>query len=158
MTPTFFMDRGSELEPHAVSEFEQVIAPVQRVGFIQLAEGVDVGGSPDGLVGDDGCLEVKCPKAETLIEWILDGELPNEHRMQCQGVLWLTGRNVCHFWGWHPQLIPFHLEIERDEAVMKALDDAVPRVLEMMAEIVELVSIRPSVLTATQYETEDLTQ
>lgn len=156
MTPTFYMDRGTELEPHALAEFEAKIAPVQRVGFIQLSEGISVGCSPDGLVGDDGVVEIKCPKSETLIEWIADGVLPSEYRMQCQGELWVTGREVCHFWGWHPEIEPFHIEVVREPEVMDALSKAIPKALLMIADIIKKVRVRRSNMVSAVYDVEDI--
>jgi putative phage-type endonuclease len=152
--PNFWMDRGTELEPLAFDEFSRTIAPAMQVGFIQPFEDATIGCSPDGLVGDDAVLEIKCPASETLIEWIIDGELPSEYRLQVQGELWVTGRSHCHFWGWHPEIEPFHLVVGRDAKVMAALDDALPRFLDMVAEILCKVKTRQAV--RTDYQTEEV--
>jgi putative phage-type endonuclease len=154
--PSFWMDRGTELEPLAFDEFTRTIAPASQVGFIERYEGVRIGASPDGLVGDDGVLEIKCPAAETLIEWIIEGELPTEYRLQVQGELWVTERTHCHFYGWHPEIKPFHVIVERDEKVMSALDEALPKFLTMVGEILLKVEKRASVITTTSYQTEDV--
>jgi putative phage-type endonuclease len=154
-TPSFWMERGTELEPLAFDEFTRTIAPAIQVGFIQPFYGALIGASPDGLVGDDAVLEIKCPASETLIEWIIDGELPSEYRLQVQGELWVTGRSHCHFYGWHPEIEPFHLVVGRDAKVMAALDDALPRFLDLVAEILGKIKKRQSVVTSTRYETEE---
>jgi hypothetical protein len=153
--PTFYMERGTELEPYALSEFESTVAPVNRVGFIEF-DGAAIGGSPDGLVGDDAVLEIKCPKAETLIEWHCDGVLPSDYRMQCQGMLWLTGRKLCHFWGWHPEIEPFHVTVVPEPEVLEALDKCIPKVLDMMADILKKVKVRKSSMIGTEYQMEDV--
>jgi len=146
-TPTFWMERGSEMEPLAFEEFSRTIEPAVAVGFIQPFEGAMIGCSPDGLVGDDEVLEIKCPSAEVLIEWILDGELPKDYRLQVQGELWVTGRTRCHFYGWHPEIDPFHLVVGRDEDVMAALDDALPKFLELVTSIISKVKTRRAAVT-----------
>ena len=153
--PTKWMDQGTEYEPLAFDEFTRTIAPAVAVGFIQPFEGALIGASPDGLVGSDAVLEIKAPKPETLIEWIVDGELPSEYRLQVQGELWVTGRSHCHFYGWHPEIEPFHLVVGRDAKVMAALDEALPKFLNMVAEILLKIKKRQSVVTSTRYETEE---
>jgi putative phage-type endonuclease len=153
--PTKWMDQGTEYEPLAFDEFTRTISPAIQVGFIQPFENASIGASPDGLVGSDAVLEIKCPKAETLIEWIIDGELPSEYRLQVQGELWVTGRSHCHFYGWHPEIEPFHLVVERDPKVMWALDNALPRFLNMVAEILGKVNKRQSFVTSTRYQAEE---
>lgn len=156
MVPTKWMDQGTEYEPLAFDEFTRTIAPAIPVGFIQPFEDAEMGASPDGLVGSDAVLEIKCPKPETLIEWIVDGELPSEHRLQVQGELWVTDRSHCHFYGWHPEIEPFHLVVGRDAKVMAALDDALPRFLNMVADIVRKVKTRKQAIVAnTIYESEE---
>lgn len=145
--PSFWMERGTELEPLAIEEFSRTIAPATAVGFIQRFENAAIGCSPDGLVGDDAVLEIKCPSSEVLIEWIMDGTLPNDYRLQVQGELWVTGRSHCHFYGWHPEIEPFHLVVGRDAKVMDALDNALPKFLTMVAEIIEKVKTRRAAVT-----------
>lgn len=113
--PTWAMERGTELEPSAKLAYtKQAGREVTDVGFI-LPDGTDAyGGSPDGLVGDDGLVEVKCPLAEKLIAWIADGEMPIEFRPQVQGLLLISGRSWCDFYAFHEELTPFLLRIEPD--------------------------------------------
>jgi putative phage-type endonuclease len=152
--PGYWMERGTELEPLAFAEFCEKVLPAEHVGFIQLHEGASVGCSPDGLVGDDSLLEIKCPKAETLIEWILNGELPSQYRLQVQGEMWVTGRSSCHFWGWHPEIEPFHLEINRDPKVIGALDNVMGEFQKMVRSIVALIKKRP--VSHMTYQTEEV--
>lgn len=154
--PTYWMDRGTELEPQAFDEFLRTIEPVTKVGFVTLDEYPYIGCSPDGLVSDNGILEIKCPKAETLIEWILEGELPQQYRLQVQGELWITGRTVAHFYGWHPEIEPFYLTVEPDEAVINAFNTCLPQFWEMVNAILAKVKRRPSVLLESKYEAEEI--
>lgn len=141
--PTYWMDRGNEMEDHAIAEFERTHGEVERVGFVTIGKFGKCGCSPDGFVGDDELIQVKCPKPETMMGYILDGGLPDEHRIQVQGELWITGRKRSHFYCWNPEIEPFHVVVERDEKVIEALDDHVPTVLGMVNRICETVKARP---------------
>ena len=154
IAPSFWMERGHELEPLAFEDFSRTIAPATAVGFVQPFANAAIGCSPDGLVGDDAVLEIKCPSSEVLIEWIMDGSLPNDYRLQVQGELWVTGRSHCHFYGWHPEIEPFHLVVGRDAKVMDALDDALPKFLTMVADIIAKVKTRRAAVT--QYTPEEV--
>lgn len=139
--PSYWMQWGTEAEPYAIDEFRRSTGqPVERVGFIELNDGC--GCSPDGLVGDDSIIEVKCPKPETLIRWQLNGELPSEYRMQVLGSLWVTGRERCHFWAWHPRIKPMHLVIDRDAEVMDAFDELIPAFVESVKVMASCITTR----------------
>ena len=115
--PSFWMDWGTDMEPNAKYAYtHQTGREVQDVGFI-LPDGTDAyGGSPDGLVGDDGLIEIKCPKPETLINYHAAGVLPAQYKPQVQGLLLISGRPWCDFFVYHPELTPFLLRVEADEA------------------------------------------
>jgi hypothetical protein len=111
------MVNGLLREPAARAWYELVAqGPVQQVGFVASDDGW-WGYSPDGLVGDDGLLEVKSPDAHTHLSWLLDGVLPAEHRPQCHFGLWVTGRRWLNFLSWHPDYDenPLLVRIEPDE-------------------------------------------
>lgn len=130
--PSFWMDAGTEREPYAIAEFSRTVnQPVVRVGFVTPDADSQYGCSPDGLVGDDAIIEIKCPMIETLIGYIDDG-LPNDYRLQVQGQLWITEREACHFYVWNEEHEPLHYIVERDEEVIEALEDAMPTFLEMV--------------------------
>jgi len=154
--PSYWMERGSELEPHAFREFCETIAPAEPVGFVTLDDLPMVGCSPDGFVGDDGILEIKCPKAETLIEWLFTGGLPSEYRLQVQGELWVTGRTIGHFFAWHPEIEPMHVVVDREPEVIEAFEECMPKFLKMVNDILGSVKRRPSVLLETSYEAEEM--
>jgi hypothetical protein len=92
-TPTAVMDRGTELEPKARQWYEITAGvDVQQVGLCLTDDGL-VGASPDGLVGDDGGLEIKCPMMPGYLAYLLGwNEAIVAHRMQVQGCLYVTGR------------------------------------------------------------------
>lgn len=118
-----YMDRGKAMEDEARGLYTFLATePVARVGFIKN----DVAGcSPDALIGEDGVLEIKTQRPDLLIDTLLDGRFPSEHRAQCQGALWITGRkwvDICVFW---PKMPPLIRRAERDEAYIAELAAAV---------------------------------
>lgn len=98
---------------------------VEEVGFIKHPTLARVGGSPDGLIGEDGGWESKSPwNTANHIETLLDG-MPEEHRAQVQGLMWLTGRKWWDFQSFDPRL-PAPMDrycqrIERDEDYISEL-------------------------------------
>ena len=125
--PSFWMERGIELEPSAIAAYEvDKGVSVDRVGFVLPDDTDAFGGSPDGLVGDDGLLEIKCPKPERVIRYHGDGTLPDDYRAQVQGLLLITDREWCDFVAWHPEMQPFVIRVEPDrkyQALMRAALD-----------------------------------
>ncbi len=123
---TAAMRRGTEMEPEAREFYEvQNKADVRQVGFCLDTTG-RFGCSPDGLVGEDGCLELKNPSAHTHVAWTLAGGLPDEHRAQVHGHLIVTGRKWCDFLSYYPGLPPLVVRTEPDEYTAKlaaALDE-----------------------------------
>ena len=94
-TPTTLdMWRGVESEPFARDAYSRTYAPVREVGFITRdLGGVAVGYSPDGLVGDDGLIEIKAPRAKGHLLDVIDGATPARHMAQLQTGLLVTGRS-----------------------------------------------------------------
>lgn len=89
---------GSEREPAARADYAfRHRIEVVRMGFIQHPTIAMCGASPDGLVGADGGVEFKCPKAETHIGWVLDGVVPEEHLPQIDLNLACSGREWWDF-------------------------------------------------------------
>jgi len=152
--PSYWMEYGNEMEPHAFEEFAERHS-VSPVGFVSTDDR-HAGCSPDGLVGSDGVLEIKCPKAETLIQWHADGVIPSEHRIQVQGELWVCKREYGHFYAWHPEIEPLYLVTQRDDNVQAALDEAIPRFLELCRTIQAKVARRNSRIMQTSYRPEEV--
>jgi putative phage-type endonuclease len=85
------MERGILLEPEARAAYEAESGLlVDTVGFIVHDE-LMTGASPDGLIGEDGGIEIKCPGAAAHLDY-LRGEIPNDYKLQVIHSLWLTGR------------------------------------------------------------------
>ena len=91
------MIRGQELEPEARSWYQfETNCEVEKVGFIKRLD-LGAGCSPDGLVNDDGLLEIKTKLPALHLDVLVSGECPSEHMAQIQGCLWVTGRQWCDF-------------------------------------------------------------
>lgn len=97
-----YTDWGDEYEPVAIEEYElRTFNLVDRVGFVELNP--RVGCSPDGLVDDDGIIEVKCPeKPEEYMRMKMGGDIPKDYMHQVQFNLWVTDREWCDLIYYHP--------------------------------------------------------
>jgi len=92
------MWRGVEAEPFAREKYAEHYAPVTEVGFmVREADDWRLGYSPDGLVGDDGLIEIKAPRAKTHFRTILADEVPSHYMAQCQAGLLVSGRKWLDF-------------------------------------------------------------
>ena len=130
--------RGTELEPEARSAYELITgADVVQVGYVFADESRRWGCSPDGLVGDDGLVEIKCPLAHTHVEYMDRGKLPSKYWHQVHGQMAVTGRQWCDFLSFHPNIRPFLLRVERDEAVCRMITEALEEFCADLAELVE---------------------
>ena len=95
---SFDMMRGHTEEILARELYARHYASVTECGFITNDSlGFLVGYSPDGLVGEDGLIEIKSAKAKIQVQRITDGVIPTEHYAQVQTGLWVTGRKWCDF-------------------------------------------------------------
>jgi hypothetical protein len=120
------MERGKELESQARVWYEITHAPVQQVGFC-VADGGRTGCSPDGLVGGDGGIEVKCPMMPNYLDILESGEIPAEWLLQMHHCMYVTGRA---WWDFvlYTDVEPFGggvQRVHRDDARMVAMDEAV---------------------------------
>ena len=131
------MARGTELEPDARKMYEFIKdVEVQEVGFC-LHDTLEAGASPDGLIGEDGGLEIKCPAPATHVEYLRGGKLPSKYKQQVMGCLWITGREWWDFMSYHPSMKPLIVRVERDEDYIAELEACVSKAVELIEENVE---------------------
>ena len=135
--PGFYNDdmaRGHLLEPFARDLYSQHYNEVQECGFItcQLS-GVVIGYSPDGLVGDDGLIEIKSPRQKTHLKSLLTNQVPGEYIPQVQTGLAVSGRSWCDFISYAPGLPLFVRRVERDEQVIGQIIAAAQAAEEQLA-------------------------
>ena len=92
------MQHGTETEPLARLSYEVATnVLVDEVGFVPHPSIEMAGASPDGLVGTDGLLEIKCPNTATHIETLLSESVPGKYNTQMQFQMACTGRQWCDF-------------------------------------------------------------
>ena len=136
------MERGKVMEEEARDLYAfQTDAEIQRVGFL-LDEALRAGASPDGLIGEDGMVEIKTKLPHLQLEALIAGKLPAEHRAQVQGALWVSGRDWCDFVSYWPRLPLFRIRVERDEAYIATLADAVMQFNDELDALVAKFSTR----------------
>ena len=125
------IQRGVEQEDIARINYEMETGnTVIQVGFIELDEWT--GCSPDGLVGDDGIIEIKCPRATTFVKHLMDDSIEPQYYTQIQFNLMVSGRKWCDFVRYNEN---FDLYIKRVEAdkeyqkkIRKVLDECIEEV------------------------------
>ena len=131
------MARGTELEPEARAMYEFIKeVEVNEVGFC-LHDTLNAGCSPDGLIAEDGGLEIKCPAPATHVEYLKAGVLPSKYKQQVMGCLWITGREWWDFVSYHPTMKTLIVRVERDEEYIAALEDCITQAVHLIAQNVQ---------------------
>lgn len=137
------MQWGTDQEQRSRMDYEaRTGMMVEEVGFIKHPTLALVGGSPDGFIDDDGGWESKSPYNSAVhLRTILDGAMPEEHRAQVQGLIWITGRKWWLFQSFDPRLpgplCRYVQRIERDNAYIEKLE---AEVTAFNAEVAALVN------------------
>lgn len=136
------MQRGNDLEPIARQAYaEQTLQFVEEITMFK-SDCNDFGYSPDGLIGDDGLLEIKCPLATTHAKYLLDNKMPTDYWQQVQGGLWVSGRKWCDFVSFHPNFKEkqlFIIRVERDEKYIGELTKLAQKTITMRNEILKQI-------------------
>lgn len=136
------MQWGTEQEPFARASYELLTgAMVDQVGFVLHPTIERAGASPDGMVGEDGLLEIKCPKTATHLNYVLVGEVPLEYQNQMQWQMACTGREWCDFVSYDPRL-PEHLQLfvrrlERNQGFINVIELEVKQFLSEVDALLE---------------------
>jgi hypothetical protein len=146
-------ERGHWMEDEARRWYEMVTGlQCHRTGFIRRGE---TGASPDSLVGNDGMLEVKTklphiqlacilPQLDKLLLGESAGEVPEEHKAQVQGQLWIAEREWCDFVSYWPGLPGFRVRVHRDEPYIKQMsiyiDQFIDEIHELQAKFEKLAA------------------
>ena len=124
------MQFGSETEPLARSAYEAETGfSVDEVGLCIHPTIERAGASPDGLVGNSGLVEIKCPKVATHLAYLIAGVVPSGYKNQMMWQMACTGRDWCDFVSFRPDL-PEHLQLfivrfKRESAKILELETAV---------------------------------
>lgn len=119
------MLRGQIDEIDARALYTRHYAPVEEVGFITNDEwGFTLGYSPDGLVGDDGLIEIKSRRAKFQAETIISGVMPDDYTIQVQTGMLVTGRRWCDFVSYTGGLPMVTIRVAANEDVQSAIIEA----------------------------------
>lgn len=117
-----WMKRGNELEAEAFDYYHLLTQePVKKVGFVYKDDGRLIGCSPDGL-GENGGLEIKCPKGSTQVKYLLKNKCPSEYFPQVQGSIWVCDKDYWDFVSYHPDMQFFKIRVHRDDGFIKKLE------------------------------------
>jgi len=131
------MQHGTETEPLARISYEVAQnVLVDEVGFVPHPTIEMAGASPDGLVGDDGLLEIKCPNTATHIETLLSQTVPGKYNTQMQFQMACTGREWCDFVSFDNRL-PTELQlfvkrVPRDNVFIRLIEG---EIVQFLAEL-----------------------
>ena len=132
------MQRGNDLEPIARQNYaERKLQAVEEISMF-LSDCGNFGASPDGLLGEEGLIEIKCPLATTPAKYLIDNKLPTDYVAQVQGLLWVSGRKWCDFVSFHPNFKErqfFIYSVKRDEAFIAELARLAQKTITMRDEI-----------------------
>lgn len=138
------MQHGVEQEPHARRAYAELMGvEVVEVPFVEHPEIAMFGCSPDGLVGDDGLVEIKAPNTATHLETLLTETVPGKYVTQMQVQMAVCGRAWCDFASFDPRLPPsmqlFVKRVERDASLILDLETEVSAFLaEIDAKVAAL--------------------
>jgi putative phage-type endonuclease len=141
------MQWGTETEPLARAAYEKRTGvTVEEIGFVDHPEIANSGASPDGLIGDDGMLEIKCPNTATHLDTLLSEMVPAKYVTQMMWQMACTGRAWCDFVSFDPRLPAemslFIRRVPRDVSMILDLEGDVSAFLREIDCKVEALTAR----------------
>ncbi len=141
------MQWGAEKEPDARAAYEfRTDTTVEPIGFASHPTIPMSGASPDGLVGKDGLVEIKCPNTATHIDTLLGDSLAGKYNTQIQWQLTCTSRKWCDFVSFDPRMPEamrlFVARVKRDDKLIAELESAVTVFLGDLDERVNALTSR----------------
>ena len=150
--PSRDMQRGTILEPFARDLYAQHYGEVQEVGFMRLdGNRHSLGYSPDGLVGDDGLLEIKSRAPRAQARTILDNRVPAANMAQLQAGLLVTGRAWIDYCSYSPGLPLYIKRVTPDLDWFAAISEAVEQAERNVSALVETFRDATKGMTQTEY-------
>lgn len=131
------MQWGTQTEPDARAAYEFMHdVDVELVGLVKHPTIVGTHASPDGLIGSDGLIEIKCPNSATHIETLLGEEISGRYVTQMQWQMACTGRQWCDFVSFDPRLpASMQLFVKRIERDQKRIEELETLVREFLSEL-----------------------
>ena len=139
------MQWGTDTEPLARAAYEMATdTMVEEIGFVEHESIPMCGASPDGLVGDDGLIEIKCPNTATHIETLINNTIDNRYVLQMQWQMACTDRKWCDFVSFDPRM-PEALQmkiirVNFNEMLVTDLENQVEQFLNEVQEKLEILN------------------
>lgn len=136
------MQWGTDNEPLARSAYEAITGNfVDEDGFVPHPTIPKLGASPDGIVGDDGCIEIKCPNSATHIKTLTGGKIDRTYIYQMQCEMMCLDKQWCDFISFDPRM-PDNLQMfiqrmPRDEVVIAEIEIEVKKFQGELQEMLE---------------------
>lgn len=135
---------GVENEPIARAFYSELIEqPIDQIGLAYHPEHDFVVCSPDGLIGDDGLVEFKCPTTKRFLEVMFCNEAPIDYVWQCQFQMWVMDRSYNRLVFFDPRL-PVEIQskvfhIERDDEAIARMEETILEVEKDINQIIETI-------------------
>lgn len=141
------MQWGTDTEPQARAAYEFLTdADVTEVGFCAHPLIADFGASPDGVIGDLGLVEIKCPNTAAHLETLLSGEVPSKYMTQMQAQMACTGRAWCDFVSFDPRMPGdmqmFVKRVARDDAAIAQMEAEIATFLSELDQKLDALRAR----------------
>jgi putative phage-type endonuclease len=141
------MEWGTATEPLARVAYElKNNRDVLDVAFVEHPTIEWFGCSPDGLVGENGLIEIKCPNTTTHLDWMEDGKAPSKHIPQMMAQMACTGRQWCDFVSYDPRLPEdlqlFIVRVNRDQEYIDNMEVEVKKFLKEVEETINKLKER----------------
>jgi len=151
--PNRDMQRGTLLEPYARDLYAAHYAPVDEVGFMRfdLEDSWSLGYSPDGLVGDDGLLEIKSRSPRIQINTIMWDKVPGANMAQLQAGLLVSGRDWIDYCSYSPGLPLYVKRVHPDRAWFSAISEAVHTFTVTAREQIQAFQMCANYLPTTEW-------
>lgn len=132
--PFYWADRGIWMEDEARNHYMAITGnEVKQAGF-GINQPIGVGCSPDGLIGNDGGLEIKCPSAAVHNGYLRDQRIPPKYYQQVMGSLLVTGRKWWDFFSYHPDFSrQLMIRVERNEEYLEKMEEQLTKATGIIA-------------------------
>lgn len=144
---------GNEYEAEAIHAYTKRTGKKVKSSntFFQHPELQFVGGTPDGLVGEKGIIEVKCPfNFKNHIRTVINRAVPEEYVAQVHGHLWLSGRDWCDFVSFDPRITKKHasarlviIRVTRNEMILNELENTIGEFHELLLTKLAALKVKP---------------
>lgn len=137
------MQHGMDTEDEARDFYVFKHADVKEVGFVDHPTIDMAGASPDGLVGDDGLIEIKCRQPQNHTETLISHQIPSRYKLQMYWQMACTGRKWCDYVSYCPSfpesLKMVVIRLQWDDEQIKLLEESVTKFLTEVEDTVDFI-------------------